>query len=89
MAERNTAKSSATARAPAGTKAGGKAKRSATAKPGRKADIAMGLAEQNAKLTAELTTAHERIAELELKHSEIINRIDWVIDSLHNLTDER
>ncbi len=49
----------------------------------------MGLAEQNAKLATELSAAHERIAELERKHSEIVNRIDWVIDSLHNLTDER
>ena len=81
MAERNTAKSSAPARP--------KAKRPATAKAGRKAEGTMGLAEQNAKLTAELTAAHERIAELERKHSEIVNRIDWVIDSLHNLTDER
>ena len=85
MAERNTAKSSAPARAATSAKA----KRSASAKPGRKAEAAMGLAEQNAKLATELSAAHERIAELERKHSEIVNRIDWVIDSLHNLTDER
>ena len=81
MAERNTAKSSSPARA--------KAKRPASAKLGAKAEIAMGLAEQNAKLSSELTAAHERISELERKHSEIVNRIDWVIDSLHNLTEER
>ena len=85
MAERNTAKSSAPARA----QSRAKSKRAAGAKPGRKADVALGLAEQNAKLTTELTAANERIAELERKHSEIVNRIDWVIDSLHNLTDER
>ena len=85
MAERNTAKSSVPARSATASKA----KRSTSAKPGRKADEAIGLAEQNAKLTTELTAAHERIAELERKHSEIVNRIDWVIDSLHNLTDER
>ena len=49
----------------------------------------MSLAQQNAKLVTELAAAHERIAELERKHSEIVNRIDWVIDSLHSLTDER
>ena len=81
MAERNTAKSSSPARA--------KAKRPASAKLGAKAEIAMGLAEQNAKLASELTAAREHIAELERKHSEIVNRIDWVIDSLHNLTEER
>ena len=46
-----------------------------------------GLGAENARLKAELAEARERIADLELKHAEVINRIDWVIDSLHNLTD--
>ncbi len=50
------------------------------------ADEAMLLAE-NARLTAELAQARSHIAQLEQKHAEIINRIDWVIDSLHNLSE--
>jgi hypothetical protein len=42
---------------------------------------------ENAQLKADLAAARERIADLELKQAEIINRIDWVIDSLHNLPD--
>ena len=43
------------------------------------------LAEENARLRTALAEAHARIAELEAKHTEVVNRIDWVIDSLHNL----
>lgn len=42
---------------------------------------------ENARLKTQLAEALERIADLELKQAEIINRIDWVIDSLHNLPD--
>lgn len=45
------------------------------------------LAEENARLKAELAEASERIADLELRQTEITNRIAWVIDSLHNLAD--
>lgn len=51
----------------------------------RKAVPEVSLAEENARLKAELAQAQARIAELEQKHTEIVNRIDWVIDSLHNL----
>lgn len=44
-----------------------------------------GLAQENARLQAELLAAKARIAELEQKHEDVINRIAWVIDSLHNL----
>ncbi len=43
------------------------------------------LAEENARLKAELAEARARVAQLEQEHTEIVNRIDWVIDSLHNL----
>jgi hypothetical protein len=56
-----------------------KAKRPETAKGPAKAGV------ENARLKAELAEARERIADLELKQAEMINRIDWVIDSLHNL----
>ena len=72
MAERNTAKP----------------KRPDAAKSARISDAGTGLAEENARLVAELAAAKVRIIELEQKHAEIINRIDWVIDSLHNLGDE-
>ncbi|MEZ5899679.1 MAG: hypothetical protein R3D51_09315 [Hyphomicrobiaceae bacterium] len=45
------------------------------------------LVAENARLSSELAAARSRIEELEQKHAEIINRIDWAIDSLHNLTD--
>jgi ubiquinone biosynthesis protein UbiJ len=38
------------------------------------------------RLRSELAAANARIADLEQKHTDVINRIDWVIDSLHNLT---
>lgn len=61
-----------------------KAKRSVAAKsaPVRAAE---GLAAENAALKAELDQARARIAELERRQAEILNRIDWAIDSLHNL----
>jgi hypothetical protein len=75
MAERNTAKS----------------KRTEIAKPPVKTPAKTlaggGASAENMRLKAELAVALERIADLELKQSEIINRIDWVIDSLHNLPD--
>ena len=65
-----------------------KAKRPETAKLPAKAAHGGGLAAENARLKLELAGARERIADLEMKQAEIINRIDWVIDSLHNLPDE-
>ncbi len=69
MAERNTAKS----------------KRGDAGKAAPKAKLGVDLAAENARLEAELAAARSKIAELEQKHEEIINRIDWAIDSLHNL----
>jgi len=37
------------------------------------------------KLKAELAAAKSRISELERQREDVINRIDWVIDSLHNV----
>lgn len=39
-------------------------------------------------LRAELEAAKSRIAELERSREQVLNRIDWVIDSLHNLIEE-
>ncbi len=63
-----------------------KSKRSEGAKSAAKASDTQ-LAAENARLHLELAAARSRILELEQKHAEIINRIDWAIDSLHNLSD--
>lgn len=47
------------------------------------------LAEQNAALKAELEQAKSRIAELEALNRDVINRIDWVIDSLQTVVDDK
>ena len=62
-----------------------KIRRSNDAKPARKPVAGRAAAPDAAQLRAELATARARIAELEQKQAEIVNRIDWVIDSLHNL----
>ncbi len=41
-----------------------------------------------ARLADELNEARARIKALEEQRELLINRIDWVIDSLHSLTDE-
>ena len=37
----------------------------------------------------QLAAAEKRIKQLESTQDEVVNRIDWVIDSLHNLTDRK
>ncbi len=37
------------------------------------------------RLKAQLAEANERLAALEGRRAEAVNRIDWVIDSLHNV----
>lgn len=64
-----------------------KAKRREAAKGAAKTPPAPCPSEENIRLKAELAAARRRIAELETRQNEVINRIDWVIDSLHNLPD--
>jgi phage shock protein A len=40
------------------------------------------------RLRSELTQAQERLAQLERQREVLVNRIDWVIDSLHSMLDE-
>ena len=63
-----------------------KVKRADDVKSPRKLEPASSASEV-ARLKAELAAAHVRIAELEQRQTDVINRIDWVIDSLHNLAD--
>jgi hypothetical protein len=37
------------------------------------------------RLKAQLSEANERIAALEQRRAEAVTRIDWVLDSLHNV----
>lgn len=46
------------------------------------------LAERISELEGELARARLRIKTLEEQREQVINRIDWVIDSLHMLTEE-
>ncbi len=39
------------------------------------------------RLEAQLADAEARIARLEASRAEAVNRIDWVLDSLHNVLD--
>lgn len=82
MASRTAAKSKKPAKGKAEAPARGPA-----ATDGR---MAAGLepAVEIERLRAELETARKRIAELEAQHENLVNRIDWAIDSLHSLIDD-
>ena len=63
----------------------------ATAELSRETDIAArirALEAERDRLAAELKAARERIAALEAAREQVLNRIDWVIDSLHSLAGE-
>ncbi len=62
-----------------------KMKRAEDVKPARKTGSDVELRSENARLRAELATAQQRIAELEQRTADALNRIDWVLDSLHSL----
>jgi chromosome segregation ATPase len=47
------------------------------------------VAAQNAQLTKALQDAEARIAELERQRDSALDRIEWVIDSLHSLREEQ
>ena len=40
-------------------------------------------------LKGELAAARARITELEQSRAQVVNRIDWIIDSLHNIRDRQ
>jgi chromosome segregation ATPase len=43
---------------------------------------------ENARLVKDLQTAEARVAELERQRDSALDRIEWVIDSLHSLREE-
>jgi len=53
------------------------------------ADVLAMLKEQNEALGAELEQAQQRIRELEDLNKAVVNRIDWVVDSLQDLLTKR
>lgn len=61
-----------------------KIKRTDDIKPARKLAIDGDVRAENVRLRAELATAQQRIAELEQRTADALNRIDWALDSLHN-----
>jgi chromosome segregation ATPase len=82
-------------------KASDKAKRAGAraAKPGEAAaaseprgtpaaDRIAELEAERDRLKAELAAARERISRLEEARAQVVNRIDWVIDSLHTLIED-
>ncbi len=76
-----------------------KAKRAATSKKAQPTELksAMQRLETKVKqlqaerdqLKSDLKVAKARIGELEAQQTEAVNRIDWVIDSLHNLIEDK
>ncbi len=63
----------------------------ASANPSRASAPSDRIAELEAerdRLKAELAAAKERIARLEESRAQVVNRIDWVIDSLHTLIED-
>ena len=64
-----------------------KIKRGDDIKSTRKPGGDVELRSENERLRAELATARQRIAELEQRSADALNRIDWVLDSLHSLRD--
>ncbi len=76
-----------------------KAKRASPRKAAAKSDLSdavkrlesriKSLQVERDALNGELKAAQERIAEMEAAHKDAVNRIDWVIDSLHNIVEEK
>jgi hypothetical protein len=53
------------------------------------AEVIAQLESERDALKVELAAAEARIAALEQQRTELLNRIDWAIDSLHNLLERQ
>ncbi len=77
---------------PAGKGAAGKApqaaKKAASAGVITPEQRIAALEKERAELRAELAAAQARIRSLEQAREQVLNRIDWVIDSLQSLTED-
>ena len=47
------------------------------------------LQDERDKLKSDLKVALTRVGELEATQTDAVNRIDWVIDSLHNILEDK
>jgi hypothetical protein len=56
--------------------------------PERSASYIKALERERDRLKAQLQETKERLARLEESRTEVVNRIDWVIDSLHNVLEK-
>ena len=65
-----------------------KIKRAEDIKPARKATAESAVRLENARLKNELALAQQRIAELEQRTTDALDRIAWAIDSLHNCAED-
>ena len=72
----------------AGGSAGGNAGAPVTDLAQSRASRIKTLERENTRLQEQLEEANDRIARLEESRSEAVNRIDWVIDSLHNILEK-
>ncbi len=85
MAQRDTSRAKKRAPAAPRPRPAGKSLTRPTNAP---ADKIAALEAERDQLTVELKEAYRRIAALEQAREQALNRIDWVINSLHNLTGE-
>jgi uncharacterized coiled-coil DUF342 family protein len=83
MAERAARKS----KRPASRRSTEAAANGTTEGAGRQTQRIKALERERDKLKNQLKEAEERIKRLEESRTEAVNRIDWVIDSLHNVLD--
>jgi hypothetical protein len=56
---------------------------------GAASEVIARLERERDALKVELATAEARIAALESQRTELLNRIDWAIDSLHSLVERQ
>lgn len=84
MAERSRAK----AKAPATRRRRNEGRAAASQTADRSTQRIKTLESERESLKAQLADAEARISQLEASRAETVNRIDWVLDSLHNVLEK-